>query len=251
MKLPIIRGVVRRCLLVNFRVDPAVMRDFLPDPFEPALHEGWAVAGVCLIRLEQVPPPLVPFGRGLSSENAAHRVAVQWAEGDRIHQGVYVQRSHTDSLLGKFAGSTIFPGEQRRARFRVEDDGRQIELSMRSFDGRVAMEIAGHATDAMPHDSVFSSVGEASSFFARGSLGYAPGRGGRGFEGVQSETHDWAVHPLAISRLRSSFFEDDELFPEGSAAFDHALVMRDVEHVWQKLPALVRQGAHTVSDRPF
>ena len=42
MKLPIIRGVVRRCLLVNFRVDPAVMRDFLPEPFEPALHEGWA-----------------------------------------------------------------------------------------------------------------------------------------------------------------------------------------------------------------
>jgi hypothetical protein len=251
MRLSIIRGVVRRCILVNFRVDAAVMKERLPEPFEPTLHEGWAVAGLCLIRLEQVPPPLVPFGRGLGSENAAHRVAVRWDDGARVHEGVYVQRSHTDSLLGHLAGSTIFPGEQRRARFRVEDDGRAIGLSMRAADGSVAVEISGHATAAMPPDSIFTSIREASSFFARSSLGYAPGRGGRGYEGVMSETGDWAVHPLAVSHLRSSFFEDEELFPTGSVVFDHALIMRDVEHVWRQAPVLARQGPHTLSERPF
>jgi hypothetical protein len=251
MKLPILRGVVRRCLLVNFRVDPDVMRAILPQPFEPSLHEEWAVAGICLIRLEQVPAPLVPFGRGLGSENAAHRVAVRWADGDRIHEGVYVHRSHTDSLLGHLAGSTVFPGEQRRARFKVADDGRRIGLSMRSADGRMAMEIEGRATAAMPSGSIFSSIRDASAFFERGSLGYAPGRGGRGYEGVMSETRDWAVHPLAVHRLSSSFFEDESLFPEDSVEFDHALVMRDVEHVWREAPELSRQGPRAVSDRPY
>jgi hypothetical protein len=241
MKLPILRGVVRRCLLANFRVDPDVMRAILPDPFEPALHENWAVAGICLIRMEQLPAPLGRFGRGLGSEYAAHRVAVCWTDGERIHDGVYVHRSHTDSLLGHLAGGKVFPGEQRRARFQVSDDGRCIGLSMRSADGDVAMEIEGRATAAMPPDSIFASIRDAAAFFERGSLGYAPGRGGRGYEGVMSETGDWAVHPLAVFRLSSSFFEDESRFPAGSVEFDHALVMRDVEHVWREAPELSRQ----------
>jgi hypothetical protein len=251
MKIPIIRGVVRRCVLVNFRVDPEVMMERLPTPFEPTLHQGWAVAGLCLIRLEQVPPPLVSFGRGLRSENAAHRVAVRWSEASRVHEGVYIQRSHTDSLLGHLTGSKIFPGEQRRARFRVDDDGRQIRLSMRSHDSRDAVEIEGHATAAMPPDSIFNSIREASSFFNRGLPGYAPGRGGRGYEGVMADTLDCAIHPLAVSHLRSSFFEDENLFPAGSVRFDHALVMRDVEQVWREAPAPARQGPRTASEHRF
>jgi hypothetical protein len=250
MRLPIIRGVVRRRLLVNYRVDTDVMRGWLPAPFEPLLHRGWAVAGICLIRVEQLPRSLARFGRGLGSENAAHRVAVRWAEGDEVHEGVYVCTSHTDSLLGHLARSTVLPGEQHRARFRVNDDGREIGLSMRSSNRRVTVEVAGHATAAMPPSSIFGSIREASVFFERGSVGYAPSVGGRGYEGVAAEAPHWAVHPLAVTHVRASFFDDGTRFPPGSVEFDHALVMRDIEHVWRGLPEMARERSGPVSHEP-
>ena len=80
MRLPTIRGLIRRRLLVNFRVNAEVMQRFLPAPFRPKLHHGYAIAGICLIRPEQVRPAGLPACLGISSENAAHRIAVLWDE---------------------------------------------------------------------------------------------------------------------------------------------------------------------------
>jgi hypothetical protein len=250
MKLPIIRGVVQRRLLLNYRIDPGALGDWLPEPFEPRLHRGWVVAGVCLIRMRQLPPAFAPFGLGLGSENAAHRVAVRWSEEGETRDGVYVYRSHTNSLLGHLAGRTVLPGEQRRAHFEVHDDGRKIELFMRSSDRRVTVEISGQAAAAMPASSVFSSIREASHFFERGSLGYAPVQGGRLYEGVLAEPHEWVVHPLAVTHVHASLFDDEGLFTTGRAEFDHALVMRDVEHVWRGAPELDRRSRRRVTGQP-
>jgi hypothetical protein len=80
MRLPVINGLIRRRLLVNFRVDEDLMRSFLPAPFRPKLHRGYAIAGICLIRLERIRPIGLPSFCGISSENAAHRIAVLWDE---------------------------------------------------------------------------------------------------------------------------------------------------------------------------
>ena len=56
MKLPIIEGVINRRILVNFRVEPEVIQKQLPSRFRPKLHAGRAIAGICLIRLEQIRP---------------------------------------------------------------------------------------------------------------------------------------------------------------------------------------------------
>ena len=53
MRLPIIQGVIRRRILANFRVDPEIMQREIPARFRPKLQNGFAVAGICLIRLEQ------------------------------------------------------------------------------------------------------------------------------------------------------------------------------------------------------
>jgi uncharacterized protein YqjF (DUF2071 family) len=60
MRLPAIQGVIRRRILANFRVEPQVMQRQLPTRFRPKLHDGFAVAGICLIRLEHVRPRLLP-----------------------------------------------------------------------------------------------------------------------------------------------------------------------------------------------
>jgi len=84
MRLPNVHGTIKRRLLINYRVDPAVMSRHLPPPFRPKLHEDSAIAGVCLIRLEGIRPRRFPVALGLSSENAAHRIAVVW-EDQPVH----------------------------------------------------------------------------------------------------------------------------------------------------------------------
>ena len=41
--LPVIRSVIDRRILVNFRVDPVVLQRLLPPPFEPKLVGGVSV----------------------------------------------------------------------------------------------------------------------------------------------------------------------------------------------------------------
>ena len=83
MRLPVIQGTIGRRILANFRVDPEVMQRELPARFRPKLQAGHAIAGICLIRLEHVRPRTMPEIVGLSSENAAHRVAVTWIEDSK------------------------------------------------------------------------------------------------------------------------------------------------------------------------
>ena len=69
-------GVIGRRLLVNFRADPDVIQRQLPARSRPKLYDRHAVAGICLIRLEDIRPKRFPRMLGLTSENAAHRIAV-------------------------------------------------------------------------------------------------------------------------------------------------------------------------------
>ena len=78
MKMPAVEGIIERRLLVNYRVAPGALAGILPAPFRPKLVGGYAIAGICLIRLASVRPRGLPAGLGLRSENAAHRIAVEW-----------------------------------------------------------------------------------------------------------------------------------------------------------------------------
>jgi uncharacterized protein DUF2071 len=233
VKLPKVHGVIGRRLLVNFRVEPGVIQRQLPAPFRPKLHNGHAVAGICLIRLQDIRPKRFPRMLGLSSENAAHRIAVVWDDEQGAHEGVYIPRRDTGSLMNHLAGGRIFPGEHQRASFRVEDDGDRISLDMRSADGRVRVDVAGQTAVALPSSSIFGTVDNASAFFEPGSVGYSATASGQRLDGVVLTTHSWSVAPLAMNRVFSSYFANEAKFPAGSIAFDCALVMRNISHEWQ------------------
>lgn len=233
MRFPKVHGTIRRRLLVNFRVDPAVMQRQLPAPFRPKIHEGQAIAGICLIRLEDIRPRRFPRLLGLSSENAAHRVAVRWEDQTGSHEGVYIPRRDTGSLMNHLAGGRLFPGEHQRAKFDVVEDQEHIALHMRSADGRVEVDILARPAEQLPESSCFRSVSEASSFFEGGSVGYSVTSSGRRLDGVVLKTESWRVAPLAIDRAHSSYFADQEMFPAGSVRFDCALVMRNIAHEWE------------------
>jgi len=233
MRLPAVEGVIRRRLLVNYRVDPEVIARQLPAPFAPKLHGGHAIAGICLIRLEGIRPRGLPRVFGFSSENAAHRVAVQWTGPEGAQEGVFVPRRDSNSLLNQVAGGRLFPGEHHAARFDVTESGGAITLAMAAEDGGASVQVSATVSDALPPDSVFASVQEASAFFEPGSLGYSASSRPDRLHGVVLRTKTWHVEPLAVDRVFSSYFADASRFPAGSVAFDHGLIMRNIEHEWQ------------------
>ncbi len=233
MRLPVINGLIRRRLLVNFRVDAGMMGRFLPPPFRPKLHRGFAIAGICLIRLEQIRPGWLPSICGLSSENAAHRIAVLWeGPAGETREGVFIPRRDTGSRLNHFAGGRIFPGEHSLADFTVTDDGSRISMSIRARDGGMAVELRAHESDSLPESSCFASLAESSAYFEGGSVGYSVTRDNRRLDGIRLQTDGWRVRPLTVEHVESSFFADEAAFPAGSVNFDHALIMRDLRHRW-------------------
>ena len=233
MRLPVIKGIIRRRLLVNFRVEPSVMQARLPSCFAPKLHEGHAIAGICLIRLEAIRPRHLPSVVGVSSENAAHRVAVTWRdETGAPREGVFIPRRDTSSLFNHLIGGRLFPGEHHRATFSVHEDPDVIELQMDSIDRTVAVRVRGRFGGTMPRTSCFSSLDAASSFFEPGSLGYSVTRQPGRLDGIELRTEGWDVQPLEVDEVSSSYFFDRTRFPEGSVEFDCALAMRNITHEW-------------------
>jgi hypothetical protein len=233
MRLPKVHGTIKRRLLINYRVDPAVMQRQLPAPFRPKLHDGHAIAGMCLIRLEDIRPRRFPRAVGLSSENAAHRIAVVWDDETGSREGVYIPRRDTGSLVNHLAGGRLFPGEHQRATFQVTEDDQRIALHMRSADRRIEIDVIARTAARLDASSSFASVGEASAFFEGGGVGYSVTSSGSRLDGVVLKTENWKVEPLSIEEARSTYFGNPEMFPPGSITFDCGLIMRNIPHEWE------------------
>ena len=224
------KGVIRRRILVNYRVDPDVLAERLPDRFRPKLQNGFAVVGICLIRLEHMRPAGFPEAMGMSSENAAHRAAVLWTDDDgNEQQGVYISRRDTGSALNAMAGGRLFPGEQHHARFDVDEDEDGIDLKLFSDDSEVRARLKGAWRGSLPADSCFASMEEASAFFEAGAVGYSVTRDPNRVDGVSLHTEGWNVAPLDVEKVFSSNYSQ---FPPDSIEFDCALAMRNVNHEW-------------------
>lgn len=237
VRLPRLDGVIERRLLVNYRVVPDVAARLLPAPFRPQLVGGHAVAGICLIRLGQVRPSGLPL-LGLRSENAAHRIAVEWDSPDGVRTGVYIPRRDSSSLVNVWLGGRLFPGAHHRASFTVREQGPDVRVAFTAKDGSAAVTADVTATQTLQDSVLFATTSAASSFFEAGSTGYSATSGARAFDGMKLSTTAWQVEPAIVNAVTSSFFEDRDAFPAGSAVLDSALLMRAVPVSWSSLESL-------------
>jgi hypothetical protein len=238
MRLPNIQGVIDRRILVNYRVRPELLAAMLPRPFRPQIVRGYGVAGICLIRLSHIRPAGLPAACGLTSENAAHRIAVEWDQEGQVQSGVYIPRRDTSSRLNAMVGGRLFPGAHHLARYEVEECDGRYRVRMRSVDGTQYVEVSGSAATTIPGSSVFGSTQAASEFFRCGSLGWSPTADAGRMDCLRLLTCQWRAEPLAVDCVRSSYFDDRRRFPAGSIEFDCALLMRGIAHQWQVEPPL-------------
>ncbi|HLZ62577.1 MAG TPA: DUF2071 domain-containing protein [Ktedonosporobacter sp.] len=232
MRIPTIQGTIDRRILVNYRVDPSVLQKFLPSPLRPKLIHGVGLAGICLIRLKYIRPQMLPAQIGISSENAAHRIAVEWEENGERREGVYIPRRDTSSQLVTFVGGRIFPGIHHLATFQVAESDERFHVQLASNDGETWVDVEAQRVSRLPTTSIFTSLEEASTFFEQGSVGYSMTEQADQLDGLELRCANWKVEPLQIIKVRSSFFDNPCRFPEGSAQLDCALLMQNVAHTW-------------------
>lgn len=239
MQIPVIRGLIDRRILVNYRVRPEVLAKLVPAPFRPKCIDGVGMAGICLIRLKSVRPGFLPGFVGLTSENAAHRIAVEWDEAGETREGVYVPRRDTSSRINTLLGGRLFPGLQSHAKFQVAECNDHFRIELTSDDRQTHLIVEGDAENKLCGNSVFGSLEEASRFFERGSVGYSTTNQAGHFDGLELRSLNWGVRPLDVTTVKSSFFENREFFPAGSVEFDSALLMQKIEHEWHQKKRLL------------
>ena len=232
MKIPTIHGIIERRILVNYIVDPSVVEKILPKPFKPKLFDGKAIVGICLIRLKNIKPKGFPDFVGVNSENGAHRIAVEWEENGKIKEGVFIPRRDTNLKLNAIVGGRVFPGKHYFAKFNVVEQNNNYHIDFISSDNTTIV-IDAELSEKFEETSIFKTIDNVSLFFENGSIGYSPS--GDNFDGLKLETYEWKVRPLKVFNVKSSFFEDNNIFPEGSIKFDNAILMENIEHEWKSL----------------
>jgi hypothetical protein len=226
--MPVIKGLVRRRILINYRVIPEVMQTQLPAKFRPKLHAGFGIAGICLMRLEEVRRHGFPAFLGVSAENAAHRFAVLWEnEAGQTCEGIYIARRDTDSKVNLAGGGWLFPGEHQRARFEVKEEAGGVDLSLVSNDQQVVVQVRGQPTKHMPYQSGFQSPADAANFFQAGA-----GGGGQSPGNAPLRKTEWIMQPLRVEHVYSNYFSDVIRFPQDTLMFDSALITHNVSHEW-------------------
>ena len=80
--LDTIHGIIDRRILLNYQVEREALQKVLPPGFRPNVFRGKGIGGVCMIRFRELRPRKIPAWLGLGSENAAHRIAVEWDQDD-------------------------------------------------------------------------------------------------------------------------------------------------------------------------
>ena len=245
MFLDTIHGLIDRRVLLNYRLDPAALSRVLPPPFEPKLYNGYGVGGVCMIRFKQLRPRHVPSWLGLGSENAAHRIAVQWEQDGEPREGVFIPRRDTGSWFNKTLGGRVFPGIFQRSRFESRETDSAVAVRIVRADGGTEISFAGRPAERLPATSIFPTLVAAAGFFSLGATGYSATAAAGHYHGMELHSLQWTVAPLEIDEARSSFFDDRQRFAAGTAELDCALLMRGIEHEWRSRPDLYLASGRT------
>lgn len=236
--LDTIRGVIARRVLLNYRIDPDALADAIPAPFRPKLYRGRGIGGVCMIRFRGLRPGFMPSWVGMSSENAAHRIAVEWDEDGERREGVFIPRRDTNSWFNNAFGGLVFPGIFNRSVFETREEKGSVAVRIVRGDGGEELAFSGRPAQALPSSSIFPSLAEAAGFFSMGATGYSATRREGHYHGMELKSLSWSIDPLDVVYARSCFFDDADRFPPGTVELDCALVMREVEHEWHSRPDL-------------
>ena len=197
----VVRGLLRRRLLVNAVVDPDEAAHRLPAGLRPHETPLGTVVGCCLLDIIDLRPRMLPATAGIRQRAAAHRISAEWENGaGETIVGVWVPGRRTDSRLAVALGGRWFPGVHEPAR--VVLDPRPAALSWRVDDGReffVDVEVSVEATTDDACDVVAGTCLAATVGISRDH------RGELEAARMKPERHD--AREVVVEKLESRFID--------------------------------------------
>lgn len=194
MELPVLNGIINRRILINYRVKPEIVRALLPSHLEPLIVNGYASAGICLLRLKNIGIKYSPSFLRITSENAAHRFLVKFHDGTKEVHGVYIPRRDTDSMLNVELAGRLFSWPHYSALFEAKEGNGKYSVKMRSTDDHSTLQIDAHVTEAFPTDSMFESIHHASDCFKSCRVGVSPSTKPKRFKQIELHTKTWGLN---------------------------------------------------------
>jgi hypothetical protein len=233
----LIRGTIRRRLLINAVVDPDEAVRRLPAGLRPHVTANATVVGCCLLEIERIRPAGLPAVLGTGLRAAAHRISVDWDDESGVTVGVYVPLRHTDSRPARMLGGRWFPGVHRPARIEIAEDDTRL---------RWAVESRGDANHYGIRVDALLSLSEAAEpcepiggACLAAAVGLSPDHHGM-LEAARMEPEHQAALPVDVVDLDSGFLAG---FVTARPAPSY--LMRDVEVTWSRAtaPRLAREMA--------
>jgi uncharacterized protein YqjF (DUF2071 family) len=228
-----VRTVFRRCLLVNFAVDPDELGAALPRHVVPDVYDGEAFLSVVVGQMDRMRPARVPRALGITYNQIVYRAVVRCGD----ERGVHFLRSDADSRM-----MTMFGNAMSFFRFNHSDitfarRGGCLDLDVRTR-GRPSGDIAATFTvaapgDTLPGTSVFADLGEAKQWLVQLFAAFHYTDGNRWIDVVRIKRGDWNVQVVADERAEYAFMSAGAPFTK--ARLDSVFLVGDVPYHWYRL----------------
>jgi len=192
-----------------------------------------------MIRFSSLRPKFAPSFLGINSENAAHRIAVEWEVAGKKHEGVFIPRRSTASQFNYLAGGRIFPGVFQKSLFQIKEEKQRYRLNiLTAYEKESLVSFEGEASIELSQNSIFPDLEQASDFFAKGSVGYSLSRDESHFQGMELRLLEWQISAMKVKSAFVKLYEAGESFPKGTAKFDSAMLMLNLNHEWHRIPEI-------------
>lgn len=229
------RTLFRECFLVNFAVDPAIMRRLLPPNIEPDIYDGKAWLSIVIAEMDKMRPAFLPAIFGVTYDQIVYRAVVR--HGDE--RGVYFVRSDANSLPMSIAGDwlTFFRFHHSPIQFHREGNTVRCDLSTppsEQADIHATYDLA-EASQNMPSTSRFPGLHEAQRFLVELFVAFGTTHLSTNVLKVRIKRGDWRISVVEDRRADYQFMQDSPLFPPGSAEIDSIFYVKELPYYWYTL----------------
>jgi uncharacterized protein YqjF (DUF2071 family) len=228
-----VRTTFRRCLLVNFAVDPAELNSVLPRHVHADLYQGEGFVSVVVGEMEKMRPAGIPHALGITYRQIVYRAVVRCGD----ERGVNFLRSDADSRVMTSLGNLLSFFRFHRSDIRFRERGHELDLDVvtrtrASADIEATFQI-GAASTAVPASSAFSDLDEAKAWLVELFAAFDHTDGSDSIDVVRIERGDWNVRVVTDTRARYAFMSAGAPFTR--ARLDSVFSVGDVPYYWHRL----------------
>lgn len=229
------RTLFRECFLVNFAVDPAVMRRHLPPGIEPDIYDGKAWLSIVIAEMDRMRPAFLPPVFGVTYDQIVYRTVVR----HNNERGVYFLRSDANSLPMSLAGDWLTFFRFHRSPIRFSKQANLVQCALTTPPAQHAnihsIYNLNSVGRSLPDTSPFPNLSEAQRFLVELFVAFGTTPLSPDVLKVRIKRGDWHIALVEDLIGTYQFMQNSPLFPPGSAYLDSIFYVKELPYYWYTL----------------